>query len=242
MRIARLFTEQPLDPGVRVRLEAAAGHYLARVLRLRAGDRVVLFNGDGSDYAGSIVKTGRDAFQVEVESRLPAAPESRLRITLVQAISRGERMDQTLQKATELGVAAFQPVFTERVEVRLDERRLARKQQHWLGVIRAACEQCGRATVPELRTAAPLTSWLAAGPPPRRLVLAAGSDMALSCQDIRESEVELLVGPEGGLTEKELELAVAAGARPVSLGPRVLRTETAGPAAVAVLQAIGGDF
>lgn len=242
MRISRIFTDQPLEPGGTVRLEQKAGHYLARVLRLRAGDRVVLFNGDGCDYAGGIASPARGSMEVLLDSRLPAAPESPLRITLVQAICRGERMDQVLQKATELGTAAFLPVFTERVEVRLDERRVAKRMQHWLGVIRAACGQCGRAVVPELRQPVQLEAWLATPAPAHRYVLDAKSDHALFGHAVNAAEVELLIGPEGGLSDREREMAVHSGARMVSLGPRVLRTETAGPAAIAILQAMGGDF
>ncbi len=242
MRIPRLFTDQPLAPETTVRVGVRTGHYLGRVLRLRAGDRVVLFNGDGSDYPGSIARAARDAMEVHIDSRLPAAAESPLLITLVQAIGRGERMDLALQKATELGAAAFVPVFTERVEVRLDERRAEKRMMHWRGVIRSACEQCGRAVVPELQEPVRLEEWLAYGSGALRFMLDARAAQSLAGQTIGQRPVEVLVGPEGGLTEREQRLAETAGVRPVSLGPRVLRTETAGPAAVAVLQALAGDF
>ncbi len=242
MRVSRIFTDQALQPGGEVTLDEKSSHYLLKVLRLRTEDPVVLFNGDGSDYAGALVSPERKAAKVAVASRLPGAPESPLRITLVQAVSRGERMDYTLQKCTELGVAGFRPVFTERVEVRLGEERLARRMAHWLSVIRASCEQSGRAVIPELHPPMALHEWLQRPGTGVRLVLDAKAEDALSGQSIGDGVVELLVGPEGGLTEHETRLARLAGVRPVSLGPRVLRTETAGPAGVAVLQSLGGDF
>jgi 16S rRNA (uracil1498-N3)-methyltransferase len=242
MRSRRVFTDQPLRPGDTVGLDEKSGHYLLRVLRLAAGDPVVLFNGDGVDYAGTLQIPARKAVEIVIGSRLPAAPESKLSITLVQALNRAERMDYTLQKCTELGVAAFQPVRTERVEVRLDGRRLAGRMAHWLSVIRAACEQAGRAVVPELRAPVELHEWLARGGCAARFVLDGKGEAALSGQSVAGDQVELLVGPEGGFTERELKMAVLAGVRAVHLGPRVLRTETAGPAGVAVLQVLGGDL
>jgi len=242
MRISRVFTDQHLQPGQTVSLDEESGHYLAKVLRLQADDPIVLFNGDGSDYAGTLVSVPRKAVEVTVNSRLPATPESNLHITLVQAVGRGGRMDYSLQKCTELGVAAIRPVFTERVEVQLDERRLARRMKHWLAVIRSACEQGGRAVIPELQAPLDLHEWMANPGSAARFMLDGKADAVLSGQTIREEQVELLVGSEGGLSGRERKMAGLAGVTLVSLGPRVLRTETAGPAGVAVLQALAGDF
>ena len=242
MRISRLYVDQILETGTHLSLDEKANHYLSKVLRLRAGDPLVLFNGDGSDYAAEIVSLDRNLAELAVNTRLPAAAESELKIILVQAISRGERMDQTLQKATELGVASILPLFTERVEVRLDENRTKKRMKHWRGVITSACEQSGRATIPKLSSPISLDEWLAAEPHALRLVLDPFADQSLPGQTFADKGVELLVGPEGGLSDAELKRLKIAGVRTVSLGPRILRTETAGPAAIAVLQALAGDF
>jgi len=242
MRIPRLFIDQDLEPGTRLSLDAGPSHYLARVLKLRAGRPLVMFNGDGSDYAVEILSLGRKSAELVVNTRLPAVAESPLAVTLVQAISRGERMDYTLQKATELGVASIQTLFTERVEVKLDARRLASRMAHWQGVINSACEQCGRATVPGLLPPVSLQDWTGAESNSTRIVLAPGSDCSLSGLVLTDKKLEVLIRPEGGLTDAEVNVLDAAGVTSVSLGPRVLRTETAGPAAIAVLQAMAGDL
>jgi 16S rRNA (uracil1498-N3)-methyltransferase len=242
MRISRLFTDQPLAPDKEVELEARTGHYLQRVLRLRTGDALVLFNGDGSDYAAEYLGGPRDRVRVRVNTRLPAVPESPLPLVLAQAVGKGDRMDYSLQKATELGVAAIQPLFTERTEVRLDGKRLERRRAHWQGVLVAACEQSGRARVPELREAMNLEAWLEQSWSGLRVVLSPGADRPLAGVNPDKGGVEILVGPEGGLSDRELGVLERGGVLPVSLGPRVLRTETAGPAALAVLQTLAGDF
>jgi 16S rRNA (uracil1498-N3)-methyltransferase len=242
MRISRIHTPQDLEPGVSCVLDAKPAHYLVHVLRLRAGDSVVLFNGDGFDYAAEITVASRAACELRVNTRLPAAPESRCHITLVQAISRGDRMDTSLQKSTELGVFEIQPVVTHRVEVKLSGERLEKRMAHWRGVIVAACEQSGRAVVPRLHEPLDLDAWLARPGERLRLALEAGGAQSLAGLTPVTHGVELLVGPEGGFEAGELLQMEQAGVRPVSLGPRVLRTETAGPAAIAVLQAICGDF
>ncbi|MGA0266403.1 MAG: 16S rRNA (uracil(1498)-N(3))-methyltransferase [Lysobacterales bacterium] len=242
MRISRVFTDQPLEPGRNVTLEERSSHYLTRVLKLRRDDPLVLFNGDGSDYAGQLVSSSRPAAEVALNARLPAVRESPLSVTLVQAISRGERMDISLQKSTELGVTAIQPIFTSRVEVRLEGSRLERRMTHWQGVLRSACEQCGRAVVPRLGQPVTLAEWVSERSPVRRIMLDPGADAAISGLVLAQPALELLVGPEGGISEQEAEMVRQAGVESVRLGPRVLRTETAGPAALAALQAIMGDF
>jgi 16S rRNA (uracil1498-N3)-methyltransferase len=200
-----------------------------------------VFNGDGHDYAADVVDPGRKEVRLRVNSRLPAARESPLQITVAQAISRGERMDQTLQKCTELGATAFQPLFSARVEVRLNGDKLQKRLEHWRGVVVSACEQCGRAVVPEVFPPVQLSGWLDRDEPGSRLALAPGAERALARVEI-EGRVSLLAGPEGGFSEQELALLCASGVVRVSLGPRILRTETAAAAGVAVLQALAGDF
>ncbi|MEE4175027.1 MAG: 16S rRNA (uracil(1498)-N(3))-methyltransferase [Xanthomonadales bacterium] len=241
MRVSRLYTAEDLAPDQDVTLEERTGHYLHRVLRLRPGDGLVLFNGDGFDYAAELLAGPRDPTRVRVNTRLPAVAEPELEVVLVQAVGKGDRMDTALQKSTELGVSAVQPVFTERTEVRLSGERLEKRQAHWRGVLIAACEQSGRARLPELRTALSLDDWLASPPASHRLVLAPGAERALASVQPRGG-VEIVIGPEGGFSESELRRLALGGCLPVALGPRILRTETAGPAALAVLQAIAGDF
>ena len=241
MKVSRFHTAAELAPDREVVLEDRTGHYLHRVLRLRPGDGLVLFNGDGFDYAAELLPGPRDRTRVLVNARLPAVAEPGLEVILVQAVGKGDRMDTTLQKSTELGVSAVQPVFTERTEVRLTGSRLEKRQAHWRGVLISACEQCGRARVPELRDAMNLDDWLAGPPAAHRLVLAPGAERALASVQPRGA-VELLVGPEGGFSEAELRRLTLAGCVAVSLGPRILRTETAGPAALVVLQTVAGDF
>ncbi len=241
MRIHRVYTNQELQPGREVSIRDRSAHYLTRVLRISAGQPVCLFNGDGHDYAAEIVRPGKTRVIVAVNSRLPAALESNLRITVVQAVSRGERMDQTLQKCTELGVREFQPLFSERVEVRLRAEKLEKRMQHWQAVVVSACEQSGRAYVPRVLEPLEFGEWLGQPDPGFRIVLAPGASRPLAGMEL-PGQLEMAVGPEGGFSDVELELMAARKVQQVSLGPRVLRTETAAPAAVAVLQALAGDF
>jgi 16S rRNA (uracil1498-N3)-methyltransferase len=245
LRIHRIHTAQALQPGREVLLEDSSSHYLSRVLRVGAGDSVVLFNGDGHDYVAAVLRPARRQLALRVDSRLPGLAEPPVAITVVQAVSRGERMDQTLQKCTELGAAAFQLLLSERVEVRLGGDKLGKRMEHWRGVIVAACEQCGRARVPELFAPITLAAWLERATGAPRLVLdpQASEPLARALADPGPlAAVELAVGPEGGFCEFELAEMRAHGTRPVSLGPRTLRTETAAPAALAVLQSVLGDL
>lgn len=241
MRLHRVYTNQELEPGRDVSIRDRSAHYLTRVLRISAGQPICLFNGDGHDYAAEIIRPGKTRVLIDVKTRLPAARESELRVTVVQAISRGERMDQTLQKCTELGAQAFQPLFSERVEVRLQPEKLEKRMKHWQGVVVAACEQSGRAVVPRVLEPMEFGEWLYQPAAIFRLVLAPGAERSLVSTELPD-QLELAVGPEGGFSDVELDLMAARSVHRVSLGPRVLRTETAAPAAVAVLQALAGDF
>lgn len=242
MRLSRLFTDQRLEPGQELWLDGQVGHYVFRVLKLRAGDPVVLFNGDGSDYAAELLSNRRDAVSLRVTARLPAIPESRLAITLVQAVGKGDRMDLALQKATELGVAAVQPLFSERTEVRLEGERLERRAEHWRRVLTSACEQCGRARVPTLHDPLSLDEWLVADADGARAVLDPAAERSLAAWTPGTNVLSVLVGPEGGFSEREQKQLHLAGVRALGMGPRILRTETAGPAAIAILQALHGDL
>jgi 16S rRNA (uracil1498-N3)-methyltransferase len=241
MRIHRVFTGQPLEPGGTVALAEDTAHYLSRVLRVTMGQMVVVFNGDGFDYSAEINRLDRGVLGVLVQSRLPARPESPLQIRLVQAVSRGERMDLTLQKATELGVTEVQPLFSARTEVRLKGEKLLRRMEHWRKVVISACEQSGRACLPVLHAPVDLEEWVQSAPLSQRLVCLPDAGRSLASLGVH-SALEVLIGPEGGFDDHELELLAGQGVMAVGLGPRVLRTETAGAVAITVLQALAGDL
>lgn len=243
MRTIRSFIDAPLVIGATVDLGEQASAHLVRVLRRQVGDEVLLFNGDGHDYRARLVSVAKKAAVAEVVEQCTVARESPLAITLVQALARGEKMDWVLQKATELGVAVIAPVVSERTEVRLGAERAERRMAHWRGVIIAACEQSGRARVPALVEPRDLAVHAAGSRDENVLRLALDPDGELGLVDLPDcSALELVVGPEGGLSERDLAMLRAAGYRGLRLGPRILRTETAGPAAIAALQALRGDL
>jgi 16S rRNA (uracil1498-N3)-methyltransferase len=179
---------------------------------------------------------------IDITARLPAVPEPELRLCLVQAVSRGERMDTTLQKATELGISEIQPLLSERVEVKLPAGRVEKRMLHWHGVIASACEQSGRATLPVLHHPVALSDWLAGEKPRQGRVLHPGADSSLLDDLAADQPITLIVGPEGGFSDTEIRVMTVAGIRPVHFGRRILRTETAGPAAIAALQFQLGDL
>jgi len=243
MRLNRVFVGQPVSTGCEVPLPDAAAYHVARVLRLRAGAPLVVFDGSGADFRAEIMAVEGERVRVRVGERSAGLRESPLAITLVQAVSRGERMDWTLQKATELGVRRIQPVLSARSVVRLDDQQAAKKLRHWQAIVAAACEQCGRSVLPELRAPLDLPRFLAESPREgQRLVLSPAGPASLAGLASTATRVELLIGPEGGLDDGEIDAAQRAGFAPVRLGPRVLRTETAGIVALAVLQALWGDL
>ena len=246
MRVTRVHVDAPLAVGLRVPLPQAAAAHLQRVLRLGAGDACVLFNGDGNDYDARIQAAGKREVLVDVTAVRAVGNESPLSITLVQGVARGEKMDWILQKATELGMAACVPVESERSEVRLDGARAARRVVHWRSVLASACEQCGRARIPAIAAPVPLRAALDAlpGGGARLLLDPAGAlDVAgLRLEDRLPMSVVLAVGPEGGWSPRDRERLVAAGFEGLRLGPRILRTETAGIAAIAALQSRFGDL
>jgi 16S rRNA (uracil1498-N3)-methyltransferase len=218
--------------------ERAAQH--VRVLRLAPGAAITLFEGDGAEYPAELVEIGKRSVTALVRARRDASRESPLRIVLAQGLSSGERMDFVIQKATELGVAEIQPVLAARSIVRLSTERRERREQHWQNVAVAACEQCGRNTVPEVRPLIPLYEFLARPRARLAVLLSPTSEASLRALP-PASDIELLIGPEGGLSPQEREAAIAAGFTGVRFGPRILRTETAPLAAVAALQAMWGD-
>ncbi|MFO1362261.1 MAG: 16S rRNA (uracil(1498)-N(3))-methyltransferase [Burkholderiales bacterium] len=236
----RLYCEEPLAPGATVALSERAARHVA-ALRLRTGDAVTLFGGDGHESAAVITVQGRRGVHASVRDRRAVDRESPLGVHLAQGVCAGDRMDLVLQKATELGVAAIQPVLTARSVVRLSSERRERREVHWQNVAIAACEQCGRNRVPPVAPSLRFDEYFAALPAAgTRILLAPDGAQTLRALAVAPP-VAVLVGPEGGLTAAERRIATAAGYAVVRFGPRVLRTETAPLAALAALQALFGD-
>lgn len=243
MRLTRIFCDSPMLTGRTLDLPAAAAHHVARVLRLREGAALSVFDGAGSEFRAEIVRVAADAVTVLLGAQLPPVGESPLAVTLIQGISRGERMDWTLQKATELGVHAIAPVLTARSVVRLDAKQAEKKRVHWHGIVIGACEQCGRSRIPNVATPITLRDHLSnVRNDGLRLVLNPEAPVSLASLASLPAKVELLIGAEGGLEDEELAAAATAGFMPARLGPRVLRTETAAVVALSVLQALWGDL
>jgi 16S rRNA (uracil1498-N3)-methyltransferase len=243
MRLTRVYLDALLEPGARVALRGSAASHVTRVLRLRPGDALTLFNGRGGEYPGSIDKSHAGEVTVAVGEERTVERESPLALTLAQGVSRGERMDLVVQKATELGVSCIVPLLTERSVVRLDVQQAARKVAHWRGIAIAACEQSGRNRVPEVATPLALREFVRdAARAGARLLLSPAAQLRLDDVPPPVTQATVLIGPEGGLSESEEQLARAAGFAPVRLGPRVLRTETAAIAALTLLQRKFGDL
>ena len=239
MRLSRFFIDAPLSLGQHELPEAQA-HYIGRVLRHAAGDAVQLFDGSGQEYLGALIEVGKKAVRVELREQLAGQAESPLRIHLGQGLSRGERMDWAIQKATELGVSEITPIVSERCEVRLKDERADKRLAHWRQVAISACEQCGRSVLPVIHASVTLAEWQAHVQAELKLVL---HPVAAPLEShARPHTLAFLIGPEGGLSEAEVEQAKAAGFHAARLGPRVLRTETAPVVALAVAQQLWGDF
>jgi 16S rRNA (uracil1498-N3)-methyltransferase len=240
----RLFVSGALINGTEIELDGDRARYLGRVLRSRVGDNVIVFNGEGAEWTASVLQISKNTVTLRVDDSQEAGTESPLKIHLVQGISRGERMDLVVQKATELGVKRISPVLTEYGVVKLDGSRADKRQEHWQKIATSACEQSGRVRVPLVDKPMPLKNWL--GDKPRQvdteLILNPGATTTLSSIAAPETKVCVLIGPEGGFSEFEYEDAGIAGFKAVSLGPRVLRTETAAIATLAVMQSMWGDL
>ncbi len=243
MRLTRVHIDEPLAPASRVTLRGAAANHVRQVLRLGPGDEIIAFDGRGGEYEARIDGLGKDAVLVTIGEHRLIERESPLAVTLAQGVSRGERMDLVVQKATELGVRRIVPVLTERTVVRLDAKQAAAKRRHWHGVAIAACEQCGRNIVPEIATPLTLAAFLSSlGPGALRVILSPSGGLRVRDLKASGTALTMLIGPEGGLSEPEQQAAVDAGFRALNLGPRVLRTETAAIAAIAALQQHLGDL
>ncbi|WP_047289689.1 MULTISPECIES: 16S rRNA (uracil(1498)-N(3))-methyltransferase [Pseudomonas] len=239
MRLSRFFIDAPLSLGEHELPEAQA-HYIGRVLRMAEGAALQVFDGSGTEFRGTLVEVGKKRVRVQLNESFAGQQESPLRIHLGQGLSRGERMDWAIQKATELGVSEITPIFSERCEVRLKDERADKRLLHWRQVAISACEQCGRSQVPVIHPPVLLADWIKQARADLKLVLHPVAQPLES--HAKPASLAFLIGPEGGLTDAEVELSHSAGFLPARLGPRVLRTETAPVVALAVAQQLWGDF
>ncbi len=243
MQCPRIHTPAALRTGTNHTLPEAAATHVIRVLRLTAGDPIILFNGSGVDYAAVLETVARSGVVAAVGQGEPVARESPLAITLLQGVSRGARMDTVVQKATELGVQAIQPILAERTVVRLDAERAAARRAHWQRIVISACEQSGRSVVPEVQLPLSIDDALARLEPDAvRLTLDPRASGRLGALLGGCRKIVLAVGPEGGFSEAEIQILGSSGFQGLRLGPRILRTETAPLAALAVLQFAAGDL
>ena len=242
MRNPRIYIDQALTVDATIQLSDDAFGHVVRVLRLTDGDAITLFNGDGNDYAATLTDVAKKKAFAQVLSSQAIDNESPLNLHLGQGISRGDRMDFTLQKSVELGVNTITPLFTERCGVKLSGERLAKKVEQWQKIVISACEQSGRATVPEVKEPMHLSDWLIEQTEALKLNLHPRAEHSIMTLPIETARVRLLIGPEGGLSDEEIEVASNAGYTEVLMGPRVLRTETAALTAITALQCRFGDL
>ena len=242
MRITRIFHDGELSTASQYSLSSEAANHLFRVLRMQTGQTLHLFNGLGGEYVAQISEISKKGVLVTTTEKLENECESPLAIHLGQGISRGEKMDLTIQKATELGVAEITPLLTERCGVKLNAERWEKKCQHWQKVAISACEQSGRNRIPVVHPPQPLAQWLAENSDALCLNLHPRAQYSIKTLPTPQHGVRLLIGPEGGLSPDEIELASQNHFEGIRLGPRVLRTETGALAAIAALQAQFGDL
>jgi 16S rRNA (uracil1498-N3)-methyltransferase len=239
MRLSRFFIDAPLSLGEH-QLPEAQAHYISRVLRMAEGDALQVFDGSGFEFRGKLLEIGKKRVLVQLDEHFAGQIESPLQIHLGQGLSRGERMDWAIQKATELGVSEITPIFSDRCEVRLKDERADKRLLHWRQVAISACEQCGRSRVPVIHPPLLLADWLKQAEAELKLVLHPVAEPLVS--HAKPATLAFLIGPEGGLSDAEVDQAQDAGFHSARLGPRVLRTETAPVVALAVAQQLWGDF
>ena len=242
MRIPRIYTDSPLSEGSQAELDENAAQHVGRVLRMQPGQELKLFNGDGQDYPATITEAGKKRVAVLAGAPEANATESPLKITLGQTLSKGDRMDYAVQKAVEMGATCIVPLTTEHCEVKLKGDREDKRLRHWQSIAVSAAEQCGRARVPEILPVMTVEQWLEHSRNcDLRLVLHHRTEQSLESM-AKPASIALMIGPEGGLTAAEIAQAEKEGFMPVALGPRVLRTETAPVAAMALCQWLWGDI
>ena len=245
MRNPRLFTDQPLTPGDQVVLKGNVAQHLGRVLRSRSGDHIALFNGDGQEFAAQVLTVSKGEVSVEVGAAASPQTESPVYTTLGLCMSKGDRFDWAIQKATELGVGAIAPLQSERVDFSIPPDRMEKRIAHWQQIAISACEQCGRVKVPSITPPQSLAVWVENVSAGQKWVLHCTEDTGVSASAVTQGaprDAALLIGPEGGLTDQEFDVANAEGFQLLQLGPRVLRTETAPAAALSVLSVFWGEM
>jgi 16S rRNA (uracil1498-N3)-methyltransferase len=240
MRSHRFFAEIPLTPGNSIELPSDAAHHCSQVLRYKIDDPLSVFNGDGFDYSAKIKSISKKSCEIQILNKVSPENESPINIHLIQGIARGDKMDLIIQKAVELGVSEVTPLFSERCNVKLDSKRLAKKMQHWQKVMISACEQSGRAVIPKLNPAINIES-LQLSQDNISLILEPSATESLT-SFTSAKQFNLLIGPEGGFSERDLNSVKQTQIKPVRMGPRILRTETAGLSAIAILQSQFGDL
>lgn len=243
MRKIRIYTPQSIPTNQICKLEKNASHHLLNVLRLESGVSVTLFNGDGSDYHGKLIDTNKPHCQIMIDKKTINHCRSPATISLIQCIAKGDRMDQVVQKSTELGIDKLYPVYSRYCNVKLDHKRANRKLEHWKQISIHACEQCGRAVLPVIAALDSLEKTLTQlDATAIKLIANPTASKNISQLDTSTTEFIILVGPEGGFSQNELELARLSGFEDIGIGPRILRTETAPLAIISILQAKFGDY
>ena len=243
MRIPRFYVSDALSVGQAFPLPDTTFRHAIQVLRLNVGEPLILFNGTGGEYLAQLTSVSKRTAAITIESHAATDPESPLQLTLVQAIIKPDKMDFALQKAVELGVSTIQPLTTQRSVIRIGKEKADKKMQHWEGIMQAACEQSGRTRLPQLTAPLELDDWLEQPVDGSRLILAPGDFPRINALPLDfPTPISLLIGPEGGFTDEEVALCLQAGVMPVSLGPRILRAETASITALALLQHRYGDI
>lgn len=243
----RFYTNTPLNIGDTIQLSASAAAHATRALRLNLDDEVIIFNGDGHDYGCTISSIEKNTVFVRVNQSQQLNNESPLKITLIQAISSGDRMDFTIQKAVELGVTLIQPITSQRSVVKLSTERAEKRTQHWQNIAISACEQSGRAVVPNVLAPLSFSQYFAKNTKKEdesilKITLAPTATKDLKSLPQTSYHIQLLIGAEGGLSDDEILLSQRNGFEAITLGKRILRTETAGLAAIASMQTLWGDF
>ena len=241
-RSIRLYTSQSLQCGKTIQLEKQAAHHLLKVLRSKIGTKLLLFNNTGFDFSATLTDTSEKKPTVSIDTQLEVRNESPLNITLLQGISRGDRVETTLQKSVELGVNVVIPVMCSRSNYAIKKEREEKKMAHWKQVIISACEQSGRATVPQLCDIQDFSLAVKSRNDGHKILLSPDANRSIKDSISPGNDISVLIGPEGGLTQQEITLATEHGYEGIKFGPRILRTETAGPAVISALQTLWGDY
>lgn len=242
MRVSRIYLDTPLKVGDQVEIDAQAHHRLVNVLKYKPGTQLIVFNGRGGEFEATLQHINRTTSRIAVDKFIDCHRESNLKTNLIQGIARGDRMDFTLQKSVELGINLIQPIFTANSSVKANKRHLENKHRHWTRIITTACEQCGRTLIPRLLRAITLTDYLDSNANRFGIVLDPKSHFGLKTLSFNADEISILVGPEGGLSNQEMEKAQQNGFSRIGLGPRILRTETAAVTTLAIAQSLWGDL